>query len=101
MKVYLVTKGDGSDGDEWYVLAIFSTKEGAERYVKDHNAHRPGWARVWNPVEEWDIDKEFDPTGYLRDPAKELIARDDLRSAVVLDEGWSWAKRQEGLADNI
>jgi len=30
-KIYLVTTGSGADGDEWSVISIHRTKEGAER----------------------------------------------------------------------
>ena len=70
MLVYLVTKGDGSDGDEWYVVSIFTSKEKAERFIIDHNAHRPSWAAISNEVEEWKIDQDFNPADYPNDKPK-------------------------------
>lgn len=49
--VFLVTTGDGSDGDEWSVLGIFTTEAQA-------NEARTAWELVFlyrhaNPVEKW------------------------------------------------
>lgn len=71
MKVYLVTGGDGSDGDEWQLHAIFSSMAGAEKFIVEYNRHRPHWANITNPVETWDINKPFNPSDYPYDPKKE------------------------------
>lgn len=46
--VYLVASGDGSDGDEWDVRAIFSTRGKAKKFADDNSDD-------WN-VEEWDVE---------------------------------------------
>ncbi len=75
MKLYLCTTGDGSDGDEWYVQAIFTTKEAAELYVVGHNKHRPKWAAITNEIEEWETDLPFNPAAYPNDPPKQKVNR--------------------------
>lgn len=69
MTLHLVTSGDGSDGDEWQVHAIFTTDAAAREYIRAYNAHRPHWARL-EKVEEWHVDKPFNPTDYPHDPKK-------------------------------
>jgi hypothetical protein len=65
VSVYLVTSGDGSDGNEWYVVSIHSTREAAEKFVNDYNAHRPRWARLeLEGIEEWPVDEPFNPANY-------------------------------------
>lgn len=58
-RVYLVTSGDGSDGNEWGLISIHRTKEGAELAKKRHEApveRRDGSVYVNNAeVEEWNI----------------------------------------------
>jgi hypothetical protein len=70
MTVFLVTHGSGTDGDEWYVKGIFSTRELAEQYIKEHNAHRPKWAELEEQIEEWPVDAMFDPKDYPNDKPK-------------------------------
>lgn len=64
MKVYLLTTGDGSDGNEWAVRGIYATREIAEAALSmaagtlallDHY-QRPKefWARDYE-IEEWDV----------------------------------------------
>ncbi len=73
MTAYLVTTGDGEDGSEWDVEAIFTTLIDAERYVADYRAHRPAWATL-NPIEEWALDPMFRPADYPHDPPKPVVA---------------------------
>ena len=58
-KVFLLTIGDGIDGDEWSVLSIHRTKEGAELAEKEYEApreRRDGSTYNFNAqVEEWDV----------------------------------------------
>ena len=57
-KVYLLTSGDGSDGDEWCVISIHATRESAEeKREKDGwytNIHGETYKQDWD-VEEWDV----------------------------------------------
>lgn len=55
MKVYLVTDGGGSDGNEWSVSGIFSTKEKAREWI-DANPPR----LVKYRIEEWEVDPQTD-----------------------------------------
>ncbi len=50
--VYLLTVGDGSDGDAWDVLGIYGTREAAERAKAEHD--QPGRCFA-NAVEEWEV----------------------------------------------
>ncbi len=69
--VYLVTAGDGSDGNEWRVETIQSTREAAEAWIAAHNAHRPRWAELTpDNIEEWGVEHPFDPKDYPHDPPK-------------------------------
>lgn len=59
--VYLLTSGDGSEGNEWYVLGIFSTPTLAEEAKARYELPRPrrlgGMLELQaNPVEEWRVD---------------------------------------------
>ena len=60
-KIYLVTTGSGSDGDEWGVISIHRTKEGAERAEATYEAPRERRdGSTYNhdaEVEEWDVDE--------------------------------------------
>jgi len=51
-RVWLVTCGDGSDGDEWNVLGIYRSKEAAEAVVS--SSLFPGFRYV----EEWPVHDE-------------------------------------------
>jgi len=61
--VWLLTIGDGSDGNEWDVISIHSTKEGAESAKAHHESliHTRMDGSIYhiflNPVEEWPIDE--------------------------------------------
>jgi hypothetical protein len=62
MTVYLLTTGDGSDGDEWGVLGIFTTREKAEAAKAAYRLPvRRGdgsqYSRSVNDVEEWPVDE--------------------------------------------
>lgn len=72
MKLYLVTSGDGTDGSEWFLHNIFTTREGAEEYIKQHNIHRPDWASL-DQIEEWPVDQPFTMKDYPNDPPKERV----------------------------
>lgn len=58
-KIYLVTTGSGADGDEWRVISIHRTKEGAERAEAKYESPRPrlsgGTYSLKAEVEEWFI----------------------------------------------
>jgi len=58
-KIWLLTSGSGADGDEWGVISIHRTKEGAEQAEKVYEAPRPradGSTYVFDgEVEEWDV----------------------------------------------
>ncbi len=62
MTVYLLTTGEGCDGDEWYVVSIHSTRENAERAKVDHDTTkhmRPDGSHYFsyaNEIEEWPLD---------------------------------------------
>lgn len=72
MTIFLVCSGDGSDGSEWQVHGIFSTRENAERFVWDWNAHRPHWTSLnVADIEEHPVDCEFNPADFPHDPVKE------------------------------
>jgi hypothetical protein len=47
--VYLVTTGNGSDGDEWNVHGIFATQEAADTFVRGTSGHS------FYEVEEWGV----------------------------------------------
>lgn len=57
--VYLVTTGDGSDGNEWQVESIHKTEDGAKRakFAYDHKVYtRPDgstYTFTANEVEVW------------------------------------------------
>lgn len=71
MTVYLVTSGDGSDGDEWQVHCIFTTEEAAIEYIRAYNNHRPKWAELSiDDIECWEVDVPFDHSKYPHDPIK-------------------------------
>lgn len=58
--VFLLTTGDGSDGDEWQVVSIHRTKESAEKAKVEYEKPRPRlttgfYARTAN-IEEWDVE---------------------------------------------
>jgi len=59
-KVWLLTDGDGSDGNEWSVISIHRTKEGAEQAKRCFEAPRKrmdGSTYIYhaNDIEEWDV----------------------------------------------
>ena len=47
--VYLVTTGDGSDGDEWNVHGIFASQEAADTFVREASRN------CCYEVEEWGV----------------------------------------------
>lgn len=52
--VYLLTAGEGCDGDAWEVLGVYSTRERAEAARGEYlDRHESPWP---NPVEEWPLD---------------------------------------------
>lgn len=66
MSVWLVTAGEGVDGDEWRVLGVFSTLDRAREWVRAHNAHAgPGDEIIEGgyrtDIEEWPLNPEFTP----------------------------------------
>ena len=58
--VYLLTTGDGSDGDEWSVLSIHSTeelaKEAQEKYAPSVTIYGNPYTRD-SEIEKWEVDK--------------------------------------------
>jgi len=50
MKVFLLTTGDGSDGNKWGVQGIYSSRELAEIAQSDIRESK---------IEEWEVDKGF------------------------------------------
>ena len=60
-KIYLLTTGSGDDGDEWSVLSIHRTKEGAELAEVKYEApreRRDGSTYCYvAAVEEWDVEE--------------------------------------------
>ena len=60
-KIYLLTSGSGWDGDEWHVISVHRTKEGAERAEKIYEAPRPrGDGSTYtfdSEVEEWELNE--------------------------------------------
>jgi len=59
--VWLLTKGDGSDGNEWDVISIYSTKELAEKakelYERPELRYDGSTHSFEANIEEWDIDE--------------------------------------------
>jgi hypothetical protein len=60
MKVYLLTYGDGNDGNEWGVLSIYSSRERAEaaKLIYQYPIERPDGSTYTRDVEieEWHVD---------------------------------------------
>ena len=60
-KIYLLTTGSGADGDEWNVLSVHRTKEGADRAKAIYEApqeRRDGSTYNYDAaVEEWDVEE--------------------------------------------
>lgn len=60
--VYLLTTGDGSDGDSWCVEGIYSTREKADAAKVAYESYqitRPNgstYTRFANDIEEWPLD---------------------------------------------
>ena len=60
MNVYLLTYGNGEDGDEWAVVSIHATKESAEAAKAEYEKpmlHKDGFPCVHrcNAIEEWAV----------------------------------------------
>ena len=62
--VYLVTTGDGSDGDEWNVHGIFATQEAADTFVREASRN------CCYEVEEWGVHGST-----LTDAERDAVAR--------------------------
>ncbi len=59
MTVYIVT---GDDGGAWWIEGVFTTREGAERFVADWSARNPERARHYPlTIDEWEADRPFAP----------------------------------------
>jgi hypothetical protein len=61
--VFLLTDGDGSDGDEWQVIGIYSTRELAEQAKRAYetpqmNIFGKPYIMVAD-IEEWEIDSRL------------------------------------------
>lgn len=64
MKVYLLTTGDGSDGDAWALLSIHATMESAEaaraEYQKPRFRHDgSSYISYTNDIEEWEVEGAY------------------------------------------
>ena len=59
-RVFLLTKGDGSDGDEWCLISIHSSRELAEVAQADFSTprERPDGSThsMYAQIEEWEVD---------------------------------------------
>ena len=77
--VYLVTTGDGSDGDEWGLHDIFATKEAADSYAAEISKT----ANSFPDVSSWEVKGSF-----LTDEERVAIYRAEarLRAAYVPDD---------------
>lgn len=68
-KVFLLTTGDGSDGNEWGVESIHSTRELAEKAQARYSEPQiryDGSAYVReSEIEEWEVDKDADQQSLL------------------------------------
>ena len=57
--VFLLTTGDGSDGDEWRVISVHATEEGANKAKAEYEAPRPrpdgSTYRLDANVEAWEL----------------------------------------------
>jgi hypothetical protein len=63
--VFLVCRGDGSDGFPWEVVGIFTTRALAEEFITRQNARLPQWEKLRvEDIEEWPVNKSFDPKRY-------------------------------------
>ena len=54
-KVWLLTEGDGEDGNSWFVIGIYSTREKAEKAKSTYDALKTHHRAV---IEEWSVDHE-------------------------------------------
>lgn len=60
-KIYLLTYGDGDPGDEWYVISVHKTMEGAQKAKLDHDTtpHKrwdgSSYFKLSNDIEEWEL----------------------------------------------
>ena len=63
--IFLLTSGDGSDGDEWNVISIHSNYELAEgaktRYEAPRTRSDGSTYCFWAQIEEWPVDKAPTP----------------------------------------
>jgi len=50
MNVFLFTTGDGSDGNEWDVEGVYSSREAAERARRES-----GYPERNSDIEEWPV----------------------------------------------
>jgi hypothetical protein len=61
LKVYLLTTGDGSDGNEWQCLGIYTTPglaEQAQQLYQRPRHRRDGSTYTFEAsIEEWDVDQ--------------------------------------------
>lgn len=83
-KIFLVTEGEY---DDYHIVAAFSTRAGAERYLNGEQRHalfkqhpnavgmnlRGGW--LWNSetqhdIEEYEIDQQLEPIHWVARPRK-------------------------------
>ena len=61
MKMYLLTTGDGSDGNEWNVEGIYSTRELANKAKTYYERDRTNaFGEIYHheaSIEKWNVDK--------------------------------------------
>lgn len=64
MKIYLLTIGDGTDGDEWGVLGIYSTHDKAleaqAKYQRPRHRRDGSTYTLEAKVEEWLVDEPLE-----------------------------------------
>lgn len=60
--IFLLTHGDGSDGDEWQVISIHATRTGAERAKINYESPRvrvDGSTYTFDAkIEEWKVEPD-------------------------------------------
>jgi hypothetical protein len=83
MKVYLLTTGDGSDGDAWHVLSIHATMSSAEAARAEYQQPRfrhdgSSYISYTNDIEEWGVEGACSSRGR---PIDEKLRR--LRACIL------------------
>lgn len=55
-EVFLLTTGNGDDGNEWYVWSIHSSEEKARQEMEKHCVEN-SWCRNSFSIERWTVDE--------------------------------------------